>query len=287
MEKIFSRIKFVQLLVIAVLVAGRTAFAETKADSAAATVNPARLVVKNNDSILFLGDSITFWGNVQAGGFGQLAVSGLKANGITVTSVNAGIRGDNSSGMLGRLPDLLSRKPTFMTLSCGINDVLTNAPLDGYKANITAIVTQAQAAGVKVVLLTATMIGEDANNENNRKLAPFNDFLRQLAREKQCLLADVSPDLLAAIKPAHGGKPQAPGQLTWDGVHLNPFGNQLMAIRLLKTLGYERQPTQNSRGLLAQYTGVLGLYGCLHRPWRNDAAIPDHVRFGSQRKLHC
>ena len=193
--------------------------------------------MKNNDSIVFLGDSITFWGHVQAGGFAQLAVSGLKANGVTVTSYNAGIRGDTSNGMLGRLPDLLNSKPTFLTLSCGINDVLTNSPLDGYKSNITAIVDKAQASGVKVVLLTATMIGEDANNENNRKLAPFNDFLRQLAKEKQCLLADVSPDLLAAIKPAHGGKPQAPGQLTWDGVHLNPFGNQLMAIRLLKSLG--------------------------------------------------
>lgn len=62
-------------------------------------------------------------------------------------------------------------------------------------------------------------------------------FLRQLAKEKHCLLADVSPDLLAAIKPAHNGKLQPPGQLTWDGVHLNPFGNHLMAIRVLKALG--------------------------------------------------
>ncbi len=228
---------FSQFLAIATLVAGSGAYAQTEANPALATVKPSALVVKNNESILFLGDSITFWGNVQAGGFGQLAVSGLQANGVTVTSFNAGIRGDTSSGMLGRLPDLLSRKPTFMILSCGINDVLTGCPLDGYKSNITSIVNQAQAAGVKVMLLTATMIGEEANNEKNQQLAPFNDFVRQLAKDKQCLLADVSPDLLAAIKPAHGGKPQAPGQITWDGVHLNPFGEHLMAIRVLKAFG--------------------------------------------------
>jgi len=196
------------------------------------------LVVKDNDSIVFLGDSITFWGHVQASGFCQLVLSAFKANGLTVTSFNAGVRGQNSGGMLQNVaPQVLARNPTFMTLSCGINDVLGNCPLDRYKADMTSIVDQAQAAGIKVMLLTATMIGEDVNNEKNLKLAPFNDFVRQLAKDKKCLLADVSIDLLAAIKPAHGGRPQAPGQLTWDGVHMNPYGNHLLAITVLKAFG--------------------------------------------------
>lgn len=182
MKKTLERMKII--LALATLAAGSAAYAETKADPASATVNPSALVVKDKDSIVFLGDSITFWGNVQAGGFGQLVVSGLRANGITVTSFNAGIRGDNSSGMRGRSPDLLSRKPTFMTLSCGINDVLTGIPLADFKSNITAIVDRAQAAGVNVLLLTATMIGEAANNEKNQQLAPFNDFFAPVGERK-------------------------------------------------------------------------------------------------------
>ena len=74
-----------------------------------------------------------------------------------------------------------------------------------YKKNITEIVNKAEAAGVKTVILTATVIKEDLNSPENQKLAPYNDFLRQLAKEKHLALADLNaavtngtfrPDLL-------------------------------------------------------------------------------------------
>ena len=119
-------------------------------------------------------------------------MAGLKANGIEATAVPAGISGHKSDQMLERLQrDALDKKPDWMTLSCGVNDVWHGAkgiPLDQYKTNITAIVNQCQAQGVKVMILTATVIGEDLDNENNRKLIPYNEFLRQLAKKKKCKL---------------------------------------------------------------------------------------------------
>jgi lysophospholipase L1-like esterase len=208
--------------------------------------SPENVAIKSGESIAFMGDSITEQGAKMPGGYVQLVISGLKANGITVTPFPVGISGQRSTEMLGRLErDVLNKKPTWMTLSCGVNDVWrgeTGVPLETYKANITAMVDQAQAAGVKVMILTATMIGETADNPNNAKLSTYNDFLRQLAQAKKCSLADLNADMQAAIKPGITGN-----QLTADGVHMNPLGDQMMATGVLRAFGLNEAQLQKAR----------------------------------------
>jgi lysophospholipase L1-like esterase len=197
----------------------------------------AESAVKPGEKIAFLGDSITQGGANNASGYVRLVISGLEANGIKATMIPAGISGHKSNQMLERLDrDVITKKPDWMTLSCGVNDVWHGAngvPLDAYTKNIAEIVDRAQAAGIKVMILTATMIREDAANDENRKLAPYNDFLRKLAVEKKCLLADLNADMQAALKPG----PHHDHQLTSDGVHMNPLGDRLMARGILKAFG--------------------------------------------------
>ncbi len=198
----------------------------------------ADLPVKDGQKIAFMGDSITQAG-AAPNGYVRLVISGLEAAGVKTTAIPAGISGHKSNQMLARLErDVLSKKPDWMTLSCGVNDVWHGArgvPLDQYKVNITKIVDRCQAAGVKVVILTSTMIGEDEPNANNQKLAAYNDFVRSLAKEKKCLVADLNADMQAAIAASpdkKGGK-----LLTSDGVHMNPAGNKMMATGVLKAFG--------------------------------------------------
>src|SRR5690606_9289238 len=105
----------------------------------------------------FLGNSITQQGAGAPTGYVRLVESGLKANGIDVKVIGAGISGHKSNQMLERLQkDVLDKKPTWMTLSCGVNDVWhgeRGVALDDYKKNITAIVDRCAEAGVKVVIL--------------------------------------------------------------------------------------------------------------------------------------
>ena len=61
------------------------------------------VAVKNNESIAFLGDSITQFGANMPGGYVRLVISGLEANGMTVTPYPAGIGGNKSNQMLERL----------------------------------------------------------------------------------------------------------------------------------------------------------------------------------------
>jgi lysophospholipase L1-like esterase len=225
-------------------------------------------------TMAFLGDSITEQGAGSAGGYVRLVVGGLEANGAKITPVFAGISGNKSNEMLARLDrDVLSKKPDWMTLSCGVNDVgqLANGiPLDQYQKNITSIVEKAQAAGTRVMILTATVIQEDPNNAENQTLAGYNAFLKTLAAEKKCLLADLNTDMWQAIKAAKNPNGRL---LTGDGVHMNIEGNRLMARGVLKAFGLNDAQLQkaaevtskvpNAASVAAYLSLTLGEYDLL------------------------
>lgn len=199
----------------------------------------AEVQVKQGDKVAFLGDSITQNGNNSAGGYLHLVANGLKAAGVNIVVIPAGISGHKSDQMLARVDaDVLSKKPQWMLLSCGVNDVWHGArgvPLEAYKTNITAIVRKAQDAGVKVMILTATMIREDQQTPENQKLIAYNDFLRVLAKEKGCLLADLNRDMQAVVIEAR----KTGERITTDGVHMAFGGNKMMAKGILRAFGVE------------------------------------------------
>ena len=207
-----------------------------------------KIAVKNGEKIAFLGDSITAAGR-RPGGYCQLVLAALKDQGIEAKPVFAGISGHKSNQMLARLErDVLKHKPDWMTLSCGVNDVWhgkSGVDLASYKKNIAEIVDKAQAAGVKVILLTSTMIREDQGNDLNQKLLPYNEFIKVLAKEKKCLLADLNADMQAALKAFPADAPKGK-QLTSDGVHMNKAGNIMMARGVAEAFGLTNQQLDQS-----------------------------------------
>lgn len=220
----------------------------------------AELAVKDGETIAFMGDSITQAGN-RKGGYIQLVMEALNHEGLNVKHIPAGKSGNKSSNMLNRLDQsVISKDPDWMTLSCGVNDVwhfklvlgdrtFEGIPLPEYKKNITEIIERAQAADIKVMILTSTMIGEDQSKELNQMLEPYNDFLREIAKEKGCLLADLNTDMQAALEeiPDVPGKPgnfgkyfyggDVKNKLTSDGCHMNKPGNMMMAKGVLRAFG--------------------------------------------------
>jgi lysophospholipase L1-like esterase len=201
---------------------------------------PARadLLVADKQKVAFLGDSITQFGWQNPWGYVQLVVSGFQTLGVNVVPVPAGVAGNTSKDMLARLdPAVLSQHPDWMTLSCGVNDVwhqTGGVNLDDYKKNITSIVDQAQAKGIKVTILTSTMIYEDLGNDFNKKLLPYNDFLRQLAKNRNLPLADLNASFQTAIQGIPKGERK---YFTIDGIHMNPYGDRIMAEGVLRALG--------------------------------------------------
>jgi acyl-CoA thioesterase-1 len=104
--------------------------------------------------ILALGDSLT-------AGYGLMDQDGLvpqlnawfKADGTDITVVNAGVSGDTSAGGLSRLDWALDDGITAMMVILGGNDLLRGIPPQATRANLDAILKEAQARGLKVLLV--------------------------------------------------------------------------------------------------------------------------------------
>jgi len=222
------------------------------------------LVLKAGDKIAFMGDSITAAGT-GTNGYITLVMDALEKEGLNLSHVPAGKSGHKSNDMLKRLDDdVISKKPQWMTLSCGVNDVwhfklrlgkhvFEGVPLEDYKKNIRAIIDKAQAANINVMILTSTMIGEDQSRELNQNLIPYNAFLREIAKEKKCLLADLNKDMQEALKKLPDVKGRAKmfgdpqyksdieNKLTTDGCHMNTLGNIMMAKGILRAFGLSEE----------------------------------------------
>ena len=253
-----------------------------------ASVLSAQITVKNGDRIAFLGDSITQQGDYSAG-YLNLVMSALEANGIRAVKIPAGISGHKSNQMLGRLDrDVLQKKPQIMTLSCGVNDVWhgkRGVPLEDYKKNITQIVDKAQSAGIRVYILTATMITENPQHANNKKLAAYNDFLRALAKEKSCVLVDLNADMHKEIAAVRAKHPEIKGNLlTVDGVHMNPLGNMMMAEGILRAFGLtdaqiaKAQSAWNKKIFQQGVRLTVEEYRALsEKAFQADQSVPDYL----------
>lgn len=201
---------------------------------------PKELQLKRGDTIVAIGDSIT-----QAGGYlrdvdGVLALQypDLKIPNV----VNKGIGGQKAEDLVKRFDsDVVQLKPAYVMISIGINDVWHRAQkphdpqvLAAYRENVGKMIDMAQKAGIKVILLTPTVIEEKADSEGNKRLAAYVDAEKQLAAEKKCQIVDLHGMFLAAIKKKPAGQDK---WLTGDGVHMKPQGDAIMAVGVLRALG--------------------------------------------------
>lgn len=197
-------------------------------------------MLKQGETIVFLGDSITRMGS-QPEGYVSLIQLFCGIHGYDVHVINAGIDGNRSNDMLARLDkDVLLHRPDCVSISCGVNDVQLRehgVSLPEYKKNMTEMVDRCLQAGARVLLLTATPIHEDLGSADNQKLRGYNAFLRQLARDEGILLCD----LFQAFEEVYKEKSSLEKVLTIDGVHMNGRGNRLMAREILRALGASGQ----------------------------------------------
>ncbi len=203
--------------------------------------SPKQLQIKPGDQIVAIGDSIT-----AAGGYlrDMDAVLAGQYPGLKIPKViNKGISGQKAEDLVKRFDkDVVQLKPAFVTISIGINDVWhrLDKPHDekvlaDYEGNVAKMVDEAQKAGIKVILLTPTLIQEDPGAEGNQRLAMYVTAEKKIAAEKKCQLVDLHGMFLTALKQKPAG--QKGNWLTGDGVHMKPLGDAAMAIGALRAMG--------------------------------------------------
>jgi acyl-CoA thioesterase-1 len=121
---------------------------------AAALVNAAFVsVAMAQTRILALGDSLTAGYGLPAGqGFTGQLERALKARGLDVRVLNAGVSGDTTAGGLARLDWALGDKPDAAIVALGANDMLRGLDPQMAERNLGAILGKLKARGVPVLL---------------------------------------------------------------------------------------------------------------------------------------
>lgn len=165
-------------------------------------------------------------------------------------------RGGRSSGSFvkeGRWKQLLDLKPDYVLVQFGHNDQPGHGadretdPATTYRANMMRYVDDAQAAGIKVVLVTSLSRRQwGADGSIHSTLVPYVEVVKQIAAEKHVPLLDlharsielyetigkegtlaISPGKVASTAPANGDNSAALNG-GYDGTHLNAKGGDMI-----------------------------------------------------------
>jgi lysophospholipase L1-like esterase len=188
--------------------------------------------------IVFFGDSITELG-VKKGGYIDLLNTRITNNGQAnqYELLGAGIGGNKIYDLYLRLEkDVLNKNPNVVVVWVGVNDVWhksmmgTGTDYDKFGLFYDALIQKIQARGAKVILVTPAVIGEryDQSNPQDGELNLYANWIRKYAAQKEIALVDCRK-LFLDYSAKNNPKQVDKGILTYDRVHLNDAGNQLVA----------------------------------------------------------
>ena len=203
----------------------------------------AGFLLKPNDRIVFLGDSITeqhlYTNYVQSYLLGRFPEMKLEF-------FNAGWGGDTAPGGLARLDrDVLALEPTVVTICYGMNDGAYMLPSEAIRTRfvegMTGLIGRLKSQGIRIALLTPGF-GEEAPNPNlkavqynSKGLRVLADAVLALARKHHLPVFDIHK-LMNEVY-ARGAAAQPGFSLAPDGFHPGEPGHLVMAFGLLKALG--------------------------------------------------
>jgi lysophospholipase L1-like esterase len=193
--------------------------------------------------IIFFGDSITELG-VKPGGYVTRVDSmcKLEGKGDQFEFVGSGISANKVYDLYLRLEDdVLSKNPDVVVIYVGVNDVWhktllgTGTDADKFEKFYYAILKKLKDRNIKAILCTPAVVGEktDFSNPLDGDLNKYSNIIRDIAKKSNLPLIDLRQKFLEYNK-ANNPENKEKDILTYDKVHLNPKGNQLVADAMWK-----------------------------------------------------
>ncbi len=172
----------------------------------------------SDDSIVFLGDSLTEWFNLQ---------EYFKRNNL----VNRGVAGDITDGVLYRMGEITNATPGEIYLMIGINDVFQGYPVEQIVRNLKTIIDRIleESPGTKLSVQSILPINEEyfiIGDNMNIKITEINKQLEGFCIYRKIKYINLHPHFL------HDGKLNP--EYTYDGGHLTEKGYEKWA-QLLQT----------------------------------------------------
>jgi acyl-CoA thioesterase-1 len=171
--------------------------------------------------LLVLGDSLTAgYGLPKNQAFPARLEAALRAAGVDVNVIDAGVSGDTSAGGLARLDWALGNPPPgYAIVELGANDGLRGLPPGAMEQNLDAIVTRLKGRGVRVLLAgmrAPPNLGRDY-------VAEYEAVFPRLARKHETVFYPFFLDGIATDPALNQG----------DGLHPDAAGVEEIVRRIL------------------------------------------------------
>lgn len=207
------------------------------------------VLVNNNDTILFQGDSITDCGREYANplcmgtGYPMIADGMLSARfpAMSFTSINRGVSGNRTADLLARWPsDCLQLQPDVLSILIGINDVWRRYDSDSptsveeFTSTYSSLLStlQSELPATKVVIIEPFILPVSKEIEAWREdLDPKICALRRISRSFNAIYIPMDGIFAAACTR------RSPAFWARDGVHPSPAGHCLIALSWLSAVG--------------------------------------------------
>ena len=195
--------------------------------------------------VVFFGDSLTELGARKGGYIPRIdSLAKLESRSEDFEFIGAGVGGNKIYDLYLRMDeDVLSKNPDIVVVFIGINDIWhktsfgTGTDVDRFERFYNAILKKLNDRNIKAIICTPSLIGErnDMSNPQDGDLNYFSALVRKIASKNNVELVDLRVSMIDYLKSNNPGNKDQ-NILTYDRVHFNSAGNELVAEEIWKKL---------------------------------------------------
>ncbi len=215
------------------------------------------MLFEKNDTILFIGDSISDYerarpvgeGLFNAWGRSYVADAGSLLNcmypELALRIVNMGIGGNQVRDLDARWEtDVMERKPDWVSVLIGINDVWrqfdspympeTHVLPDVFEQTYEKLIRRTLPHVKGMILMSPYFMEPNKADPMRARMDEYGAIVKKLAEKYGCVFVDLQAGWDALFQHMH------PCNIAWDRIHPNQVGCMYIAKQFLKAVGADR-----------------------------------------------
>ena len=215
------------------------------------------MIFEKNDTLLFIGDSISDydrkrpvgeglfngWGTSYVANVGALL--GCMYPEMDIRVKNVGISGNQVRDLDARWQtDVLDQKPDWVSVLIGINDVwrqfdsplLTeqHVPIEEYEATYEKLILETLPTAKGMILMTPFFMEPNKQDSMRAMMDKYGAVVKKLAEKYNLVFVDLQAAWDKLFEYMH------PCNIAWDRIHPNQTGHMYIAKQFLAAVGAER-----------------------------------------------
>lgn len=212
--------------------------------------------IQPNQKFLLIGDSVTDMGRAQPIGQGLFNPHGTGYPNVVhglltsvypdyfINVVNMGISGNNVTNLEERWErDVIAQKPDWVSIMIGINDVwrqfdvpqLPNNAVSPelFRSTLTKLVQQTKPLVKGLILMTPVYWESNKQDAMAARVAEYQQIIKEIAEAEDVIFCDAQAYADRVLQHCHSC------YITWDRVHPNIPGANILAHALLDTIEFD------------------------------------------------